>query len=82
MPPDTVDGQKAFAVLQQQAEVFRKRALERAKKAFLDLRAAQAEYEAALLNADRSGVSSSVMARAFGISETAVRLYIKRRKTK
>jgi DNA-directed RNA polymerase specialized sigma24 family protein len=63
-------------------EESKRNALERATKAYQGLRAAQAEYEAALLNADRRGVSSSAMARAFGISETAVRLYIKRRKTK
>ena len=55
-------------------------AIERAVKAYRARKEADAEYESALLEADSLGVAHTKLAREFGVSETAVRLYIKRRK--
>lgn len=74
---------EAETVLRQAQKVISERqeaALERAVKAHEQRRAAEAEYQAALMEADRVGLTPSKMAREFGVSETAVRLYIKRRR--
>ena len=56
--------------------------LARMVRARVALEKARAEYESALMDADSIHVSYTEMARAAGISEAAVRLYIKRRKVK
>jgi DNA-directed RNA polymerase specialized sigma24 family protein len=60
----------------------RKRALRDAIRTHKALRKARREYEEAMLNANRVGVPHSEIARAIGMSETGVRLFIKRRKDK
>lgn len=60
----------------------RKRALRQAIRAHKGLRKAQREYEEAMLTANRVGVPHAEIARSIGMSETGVRLFIKRRKDK
>lgn len=63
-------------------EQDRAEALKRAVRANRRLRSAQAEYEKAILAANDSGVGNTALARAFGVSETSIRLFIKRRRAK
>lgn len=63
-------------------EVEKEKALGRCAGAYLRLKDAQHEYEEALMEADRLGIGGSEIARNVGLTETAVRLFIKRRKAK
>ena len=58
------------------------KALARAVVAYRTLRAAQLEYEHTMLEASDAGVSATRIARAIGLTETAVRLFIKRRRAR
>ncbi len=60
----------------------RKRSLREVIRAHKALRKARREYEQAMLDANRLGVPHAEIARAIDMSETGVRLFIKRRKDK
>jgi hypothetical protein len=63
-------------------ESEKKRSLRRIIKAHKALRRAQREYEDALLEGEELGIGYTRIARAIGMSETGVRLFIKRHKGK
>lgn len=74
---------EATEVLRQVRELLaemQQGALENAEMTHKNLREAQRQYEEALMRTDELGISPSVVARRLGMSEAAVRLYIKRRK--
>lgn len=58
----------------------REKALARVAGAHLKLCAAREEYAQAVMEADQLGIGPSEIARNIGLSETAIRSFIKRRK--
>lgn len=60
-------------------EVEREVSLKRVIKAHRKLRSAQDDYEEAVLSAVALGLGATTIAREIGVSETAVRTYVKRR---
>lgn len=62
-------------------ETERSEALKRVVKTHEQLRQAQLDYEEALLAAHAVGVRNTHIARKIGVTETAVRTYVKRRKS-
>lgn len=61
-------------------EVERAIALTRTVRAYDKLRKAQSAYEEAVLTAHALGLGATAIARELGVSETAVRTFVKRRK--
>lgn len=60
----------------------KKRSLRRVIQAHKALRKAQREYEESMLEANEVGVPHAEIARAINMSDTGVRLFIKRHKEK
>lgn len=55
-------------------------ALARVKRSYTTLRDAEAAYGEAVMDADYVGLGPTEIAREIGVSETAVRMFIKRRR--
>jgi DNA-directed RNA polymerase specialized sigma24 family protein len=73
----------AFARVQQASLLLRREreaALDRAISARKKLAEAQAEYAQAVLEASALGIANTKLAKSMGVSETAVRNFIARRK--
>lgn len=68
------------ALLQKEARKHRANALALAVEARKGLLAAKENYSNAVLLANRAGVANTKLAKALGMSETAVRMFIKRKR--
>jgi len=59
--------------------VLRDEALGLIRQRAIELRQARVNYEVALVEAHDLGIANTIIARAIGCTETAVRMYLKRR---